>query len=341
MNILIGGPLGKTEAGGPAQYAHNLSCALVDKGHAVSLITFDEVRKYPSGIRHVVLFVKALFRLSTIDAIIVLDTVSIALPMVCAASILRKKVLIRTGGDFLWEQYIERTGVKIVLSKFYTAKPNLSLKEKIVFWLQKRIIFPRATLIFSTAWQRDLWRIPYGLTESNTFVVENAYAPLGGKDVASSEISSKKIVTWIGREIALKNVDSLTHAMDEVKRTYPEVQFEKHSTLAHDEVIRKLRESTILVIPSLSEVSPNLALEALSVGTPVILTKECGLYALLKEHVTWVDPCDEKEIIRTLMQLLTDTGYTYAKEQAASFKNNRSYDDVASEILSILNDRLE
>ncbi len=55
--------------------------------------------------------------------VVALDTYSVAFPAVLAAMLFRKKLVLRVGGDFLWEQYLERV-----------KKPKLSAKER-----QKRV----------------------------------------------------------------------------------------------------------------------------------------------------------------------------------------------------------
>ena len=63
-----------------------------------------------------------------------LDTFSVAFPAVCAARLCGKKMIIRTGGDFLWEFYVERTGDLVLLRDFYNTRiGRLNFKERLIF----------------------------------------------------------------------------------------------------------------------------------------------------------------------------------------------------------------
>ena len=67
------------------------------------------------------------------DLILVLDTWSAAVPTMAACAIMRKRYVIRTGGDFLWESYVERTGDMVLFRDFYgTRMDKMSGKERLV-----------------------------------------------------------------------------------------------------------------------------------------------------------------------------------------------------------------
>ena len=92
MSILIVTPLVPPESGGPSYLSVSLKEALEKKGEKVDLIAFKEVRHYPSGIRHLLFLYKVLWRARKVDALIILDTVSVALPSVIAGWLLQKKM---------------------------------------------------------------------------------------------------------------------------------------------------------------------------------------------------------------------------------------------------------
>jgi glycosyltransferase involved in cell wall biosynthesis len=176
VKIVIATPLWPPEIGGPAQYAANLSREFEAKGHEVVVVKFNEVRRWPSGLRHLLYFAKIWRALWGADWCLALDTFSVALPSVLAGKLLGKKVLIRTGGDFLWENYVERTGDLVLLRDFYlTRLGKLNFKERLVFSLSRWVVRHAALLVFSTEWQRQIWLKPYGLELGRTKMVENYY----------------------------------------------------------------------------------------------------------------------------------------------------------------------
>ena len=122
MKILITTGIYPPKIGGPAQYAKNLKEAFEKMGHIVSVKTYNIDDKIPTGIRHLYFFLKILPKIIWSDVVFSLDTFSVGLPTVLASKIFNKKCIIRTGGDFLWEQYVERTKNKILLRNFYNTE---------------------------------------------------------------------------------------------------------------------------------------------------------------------------------------------------------------------------
>lgn len=179
MKIVIATGIYPPQIGGPAQYAKNLATEFIRKGHKVKIVTYRLENFLPSGIRHFYFFFKLASTLSGVDFVLALDTFSVGLPSVLAAKLFGKKIIIRTGGDFLWEGYVERTGNLILLREFYEkidgGVVNLNFKERIVFDLTKWIIHKTNLMVFSTEWQRDIWSRPYQLNLQKTRIIENYY----------------------------------------------------------------------------------------------------------------------------------------------------------------------
>jgi glycosyltransferase involved in cell wall biosynthesis len=276
---------------------------------------------------------KILWRGFRADAFIILDTVSVALPAVLAGWLLFKKMVIRTGGDFVWEAYVERTKEKVLLSEFYRKSHALSRKERALVWLQKHVVFPLAhTVVFSTTWQRDIWAIPYAIPEHKTAVIENAFTP----ETNDTQVSASAHFVWVGRDIEVKNIESLDAALTRALQTCSAVELKILRNIPHAQVLTELRIARCLVIPSLSEVSPNVVLEALAIGTPAILTKDCGIRDRLGDSVTWIDPLSPDDIARAMCALMHEQAYGAAKERAKKFTFTQSYDDIAGEFLNVL-----
>lgn len=331
MRLLIITPLLPPEPGGPSYYAVSLKEALEKKWHTVTMIPFRDVRKYPTGIRHIMLFFKVLKGALGKDGIIILDTVSVALPSVLAGWITRKKTIVRAGGDFVWERYIERTGEKVLLSEFYKEERTLSLKERLLIFLQKRVVCALAThIVFNTAWQRDLWLQPYQLSTSKTKVIENA----SKKSTRTHRGGEGFLCVW--RPTAFKNTETLTRAYEIAKETCPSVALTIFKNIPREELYEHMEQARALVIPSLTELSPNMAFEALSMGLPVLLTKDCGAYDIFDGHVTWIDPTNPKDIAEKMCALMEEGTYEKVRQQAVSFSYTHTYDDVAGEFVSLI-----
>lgn len=326
MRFLIVTPLLPPEPGGPSYYAVGLRGAFERAGHTASILAFREVRRYVSGVRHLLFLYKALWAARHVDTLIILDTVSVALPAVLAGWVLGKRTVLRTGGDFVWERYVERTGELVRLSAFYQAPRSLSWKERLLVVLQRHIVFRLVTtIVYSSRWQRDAWRVPYHIPDSKTAVIENTYPEKTNDAVGGGTY----LCAW--RPTGFKNIPTLERAYALARERDPRVTLDLLKGVPREEVQGRMRIARALVIPSLSEVSPNLAMEALAMGLPVILTEECGTRERFGDAVTWVNPNDPESIAVALVALMDPEQYARARERAQAFAFTRSYDDIARE----------
>lgn len=300
--IVIATPLWPPEVGGPAQYAFNLAREFRALAHEVVVVKFSAVRHWPSGLRHLIYFSKLLLLIRRNDWCLVLDSFSVALPAILAARFRGAKSVMRIGGDFLWEQYVERTGDLVLLSKFYQSRrANWSLKEKIIFRLTRWTLRSADQVAFSTAWQRGIFLAPYDLKLSQTSVVENYYEP----GFAPAATPDQKVFLFAARPLKLKNLAKLKIAFTLAQQARPEITLKHLPSLPHEELQKEIAASYAVIIPSLSEVSPNLSLEAISLGKPVILTREGGYRERLADLALFIDPLNPKDIAEKII-LLTD-----------------------------------
>jgi hypothetical protein len=331
MRILIVTPLVPPEPGGPSYLSVGLRDALEHMGHTVSMVTFQEARRYPRGVRHFILLYKILFKAVHADVLLVLDTVSVAVPAVLAGWALGKRTVIRTGGDFVWEAYVERTKEKVLFRDFYTHPHKLSKKERVLMQVQKHVVFPLASHItYNTPLQREVWRDAYGIPDSKTGVTENSY-PNMEKNAKSGRVF---VCAW--RPTAFKNIETLETALELARAHHSDMSVDFLKGVPREEVYTRLRTARALIVPSLTEFGPNLALEALAMGVPVLLTKECGMYEVLDGYVTWIDPLDATDMAEKMVALQDEAVYAKERAKVRAFTRVRTYEDVASDLLRLM-----
>lgn len=328
--ILIATGIYPPQIGGPAQYALNLEKTLRDKGVKVLLKTYKVEKRLPTGIRHLVFFVRVFFGLLGTDLCIALDTFSVGLPSVLAGKILGKKVIIRTGGDFLWESYVERTGDLVLLRDFYqTRKTQFSLKEKIIFKLTRFTLRNASGIVFSTKWQKEMFEKAYGISPSKNFIIENFY----GNKIESMGPREKNYLAFT-RPLKWKNIKILKRAFGQAKGLVPEIILDDKQVV-YEESIEKMKRAYAAILVSLGDISPNMILDAVRCNKPFICTRETGIYDRIKDIGIFVDPKNELEIAEKIVFLSKSDNYEIYKKKIESFNFTHSWEQIAAEFLEI------
>jgi glycosyltransferase involved in cell wall biosynthesis len=101
-------------------------------------------------------------------------------------------------------------------------------------------------------------------------------------------------------------------------------------TAAHGENKAQLFEThDLLILPSITEISPNVALEARAAGLPVLLTDTTGLSDGLREGMTIARLRSPSDIVTAVRDVIAR--YDAIASAAASPPPRRSWADVAEE----------
>jgi glycosyltransferase involved in cell wall biosynthesis len=328
MKILITTGIYPPKIGGPAQYAKNLKEEFLKMGHSVTVKTFTTEDKLPTGIRHLFFFIKTLPNFLIADKVFTLDTFSVGFPTVLLGSIFGKKVVIRTGGDFLWERYVERTSKKVLLREFYkNEKIFFSFYEKVVFRITKFTLDHSYKVIFSTPWQRDIFVGAYGLDLHKTNIVENYYG-------AKEQSVDFQDLTFVAsaRRLIWKNLDILEDSFKILQEYYPEAKLFTEN-LKYEEFMEKIRKSYVVVLVSIGDISPNMILDAIRLNKPFICTREIGIYDRIKSCGIYVDPLNQGEIVEALKKVMDPEVYNVEKKKIQDFHFTHSWREIAEEFL--------
>lgn len=342
-NILIATGIFPPQIGGPAQYAKEVRDAFRADGHHVTVLTYELERKLPPLVRHALFFMRTLVRLPGVDFILALDTFSVGWPAVMAATLLGKKIVIRTGGDFLWESYVERTGDKVLLRKFYaTRMARLSAKERFIFGVTRNTLRRASAVIFSTTWQRDMWLSAYDLDLNKCFIVENFYgekmsasaSASGDGDSAPTVSAAPKIFVAGTRPLVLKNLPRLSEAFSSAQQTNSQI-FLDTRPVPNEQFLKKISSAYAVILVSLADISPNMILEAIRAGKPFILTRENGLMNRIADIGIFCDPENTESITEKILWLADEKNYLEQKRKVEAFNFLHSWEEIAREILAV------
>ncbi len=331
MKILIATGIYPPQIGGPAQYAKELTKALKKLGDEVKVCTYGAEKKLPVGIRHVVFLIKILPTYFKANYIIVLDTFSVALPVYLASFIFNKPYIIRVGGDFLWEGFVERTGKKVLLRNFYqTTYDDWNLKDKFIFYITKKVLKRAKKIVFTTRWQQDIWQQVYELKNDKINIIENYYGPKD--DINDNQIvdEDKKIFLAGTRKLKWKNLTTLTLAFNLAQKKDPSLELDL-TNVSYDNFLIKMKASRAVILVSLGDVSPNMILDAIRLNKPFVLTRETGLYDRLKKVGLFVDPENEVEIADAILTLLNPNEYKKWQAKVREFNFIHTWEEIALE----------
>jgi glycosyltransferase involved in cell wall biosynthesis len=347
MKITIAANVYPPEIGGPSEYARRLYDTLLIQNHDVKVVTFSNLKKFPTGLRHCLYGCKLLLEAINTNYIIALDTFSVGLPGVIFAKFFGKKIVIRVAGDFLWEAYSDRVikkGERVLLSDFYKTDryiKKFTLKEKIIFWLTKDVLKSSHAVVFSTEWQKNIMMKPYGIEESKAFIIENYYPSVYKPETERGtefleNTDQKKIFLSPSRDRAIKNKKNLSLAWDKLIKEGEVDNLELDTKIVANEVLsEKIEKSYAVVVPSFSEVSPNMVLEALASGVPSVVTQDNGIKDRLEGLAVFIDPFSVESITNGLKEILNKETYERLCRNISSREFSHSWNEIAQEFIDL------
>jgi len=299
MKILIATGLYPPEVGGPATYSKILEDKLPKRGHKVFVLPFASVRHLPKVARHLAYFLKVLREGRTADVIYAQDPVSVGLPSMLAAKILRKKFILKVVGDYAWEQFQQKKGALFVTpEEFQTNKYDFATEvrrkiERTIAKNAKKIIVPSNYLKKIVM----MW----GAEEEKISVVYNAFT---SKEVKESKevlrarfkfnnptiLSSARLVPWKGFDMLIEMVNEISDitliiAGDGPDRKRLELKVKNYNLqdrvkflgqLPQDRLFEYIKAADVFVLNTGYEGLSHQLLEVMSIGTPIITTNIGG-----------------------------------------------------------------
>lgn len=368
-NIVIATGIYPPDIGGPSTYVTALVERFVKAGHGVKIITFTDqedsvehadkseiirISRQRSMIGRYWKMFRVLWRERRWATLFYAhDLISVGFPSalvrLCTT---RLRLVIRLGGDFLWEQAYNRGWTTQTLTGYYTTAK--SIREKVYLALYRFVLGQCDRIIFSTQWQARLYQKVHRVSEERVQVIANPFPTV--QPTQSHHPSDEPFsILFAGRLIPLKNVDRLISAVGAVpgatltlvghgpsrsqlqRRVVEQGIGERVSirhAVPHAELLQLIQDHHCVVVPSISEVSPNLVLECIALGVPVIVTKECGFVDEFSQLI-FVDPMSTEEITAAIKKLTDTKTYTEYRQQLQTINTSRNWDMVAKEHLEL------
>ncbi len=351
--IVIATPLMPPQLGGPARYAARISEEFELVGHDVRIVSFGSVLHLPRVIRHGAYGWMMMRAMRGADIALGLDYGSIGLAVYICSKLFRVPYVIRCEGDFLWEQYVERTRMDVTLPAFYQEHPAFSLKERFMYTISGWVLRSATRVVFSSEWRRNMISRAYGILESRTAFIKNVWEKPQDR---GNQDSTSRVFLWAGRMLYLKNLERLIRVFGRIgssdfelhlvgdgperERIERMVRAVQHirvlPALPHDELLRVTFRSWCFILPSLSDVGPNVVADAWTQGVPVVMTKESGYTEYLGNAGVFVDPIDEDDMEKKIRMMMdADTREEYVKKISA-LNISHTWNQAAGEWIRLL-----
>jgi glycosyltransferase involved in cell wall biosynthesis len=330
--VLIATGIYPPDIGGPATYASVLTEEMPKLGVEPVLLTFSGLLQYPPGLRHAEFFRRILAAGRGVDVLLALDPVSAGLPALAAARLLRKTLVLRLGGDFAWEQAVERFGVEQGIEAFLTARHGLGVE---LLKRAERAVARRAAAVIvpGPAMKRvaEHWGAPQGRIVEVANVVRLPELP-PSREAARAMLSIEgHLIVSMGRLIRLKGFGALIDAVGGLRAEFPDLRLaivgsgpqaqplaEKIRSaglgeavlllggLPREKALTYVKAADLFVLNSAFEGEAHSILEAMALGAPVVATRAGGNADLI-EHgrngwlVSHEDPAELAAAIRALL----------------------------------------
>ncbi len=344
MKIVLATGIYPPEVGGPATYVHALAKELVAKGIKVCVVTYGKaegsdswkvitVSKSGGPLIRWWRYSRALKECGCdSDIVYAFSSVSCGVPL-WLANLKRPLKVLRLGGDFFWERYTDIGGRK-TLRDWYASNP---LSRRPMQWLLSRFNH----IVFSTEFQQEIYKKYYKVLPEHS-TLENAVPSTWNPHAHKVRDPFRLLV--MSRLVRFKNLESLVHAMSLLsedilltivgegpckgalfslmKKLKLDGRIAFATPLHGSEKREIFNMHEAIVIPSLTDISPNAALEAASTGLPVLLTSETGLSDYLTRGMTLVDLRTPEKIADAIKKLKENYPvYTVSEPHPRSWEN--------------------
>lgn len=358
MKIILATGIYPPDIGGPATYVRRLAEELNKRGEDVTVMTYGmengewkmenewkiiSVSKSGGPLLRWRRYAKALKEHGgDADVVECFSSVSCGVPVIMAKLKKPRKIL-RLGGDFAWERYTD-LGRRRTLRDFIAKHPKLRLPAKCLLRIFDHVVF-------STRFQKELYELAYDTLPPHS-VIENALPHSTPQKHLKHDILR---LLYFGRFVRFKNLENLLRAVAGVPLATltlvgegqdgprlgalaRSLQLQGRASVVppvHGEHAQKIfSEHDLLVLPSLTEISPNSALEARAAGLPVLLTAENGLSEELLDGMIVRPLITVSDITKAILE--ADQRYEeFAQSAAAPFARERGWERVAEEHVTI------
>lgn len=337
MKILLAAGIFPPDIGGPATYAKMLETELPKEGIDVIVVPYGLVRSKPKIWRHMA-YMRLLWReAGTCEVIYALDSISVGVPARVVAWLRRKRLMVRLGGDYAWEQGVQRFGITETLDEYSTQKTPRPWKVRMLAWLQLFVVNGAERVIVPSKYLGQIVE-SWGVSAKKVTVMYSALHPLGPLDnriiLREDFLFSGTVISSVGRLTPWKGFRTLIDVVV-VRKSRGEIitlviggdgpdrqSLEQYvqekgvsenvrfiGALTRDAMAAVIYASDIFILNTAYEGLSHQLLEVMDIGTPIITTNIGGNPELITDGVEGllVTPNDLSALDSGITKILSDS----------------------------------
>lgn len=358
MKILIATGIFPPQIGGPATYSKLLYDELPARGIEVDVVNFGDFIDKPKLIRHALCFWNLVKKAADADLIYAQDPVSVGLPALLAAQVLRKKFIVKIVGDYAWEQSVQRFGVKDNLDIFSAHYQKYPWQAKVMKKIEKYVADGAKAIITPSNYLKGII-MNWGVGGDKIHVIYNGFEPYVSRTAKSALrkryglygttlISVGRLVPWKGFEGLIKAMRSIraevpdasliivgdgpdkNRLLDTAQREGVQDIVKFAGRLDQRTLFEYIRASDIFVLNTEYEGFSHQLLETMALGTPIITTSVGGNPELIETSKSGIliPYNDEKALIQAILEIIRTPSRALAfskrgKEKVKEFTDER------------------
>jgi glycosyltransferase involved in cell wall biosynthesis len=306
---------------------------------------------------------------SDADAIIAFSSVSVGMPL-RMAKLKKPHRFLRLGGDYFWERYTGLGGRRTLREWYKLSPPGFKhtvfddAAYRLTQFLNRYMLHPLLRqfhhIVFTTGFQERMYKLHYSDLPHHS-VIENSFPENVVIETSPHMIDAEELrarqfrLLYFGRLVGFKNLEVLLRAiallpharltivgegplaaklrtlvqqlgvLERVSLLAPKQSSEKRALFAdHD----------LMILPSLTDISPHSALEARAFAMPVLLTEETGLSEQLTKGMVLRKLREPEDIVRSVLEI--EQNYEQITKDAMGPIPERSWEQVADEWMGLL-----
>ncbi len=339
MKFIIATGIYPPEIGGPATVIPELVRTFRRHGHDVHVVTYGDASVKEDGVTRVsrrgslpLRYLRFAYTLrcqfSSDMRVIGTDVFSSGIPMRLALIGFSSPLILRLGGEWCWEDAVTKHGLRVTMRTYwakYSHNPSSLLKRILARWVITRA---QRVLLMSSIMKEPI-RVIAPAAIKRSIVIPNVVPECAVRRDSSGPHVPFRFFT-VARFAPIKNMPFLARVLRtcveqgidlsctfvgdgseraEVQKILKDVHGMTFVGIVdHAEVARILSNADALLLPTLTDICPNGALEALQCGVPCIITSEHGLPDGV-HGIMEVDPTDESAWIAAIRRIINPDVY--------------------------------